>query len=1179
SCTTLMLLRSCFSAFLVLPQLLDAQRSCSHGACYPPVGDLLIGRIHHLKASSTCGLTKPETYCTPYGEWRMKCCRCDSRVPHSHNSHRVENVLSSKGHLRWWQSQNSMDRVSLQLDLDKKFQLSSIILKFRSLLPAAMLIERSTDFGKTWNVYQYLATDCAASFPGIPQSPPESWQDGQCQELPAQHGYPLHGSKIKLSVQDLAPATSTSHSQIVNNLGEFTNLRINFTQLAHIVHQGYRSPSTFYAVTEMQVQGSCFCNGHADSCAPSGDQHVVVILYNILSLFQVHGHCVCQHNTAGPNCNHCADFYNDQPWRPAEDDNPHECQRCNCHGHSDSCHFDPEVYQASGGESGGVCDNCQHNTEGKNCERCKTNYFRNQRQDFAHPEACLPCECDPDGTVPGSICDHLTGRCVCKENVQGERCHLCKPGFTQLANANPQGCRRCTCNLLGSRPDMPCDDETGRCFCLPNVVGANCDQCAVGHWKIASGQGCQPCDCHPRHSLGAQCNQFTGQCPCREGFTGRTCSAEQEQVCPDRHYGDVRVGCTECNCDFQGTEEMGCDKTTGRCLCRLGVTGLRCDQCERGHCSTFPQCELCHPCFQAYDGDIQRLSTRKGSLSNSTWQLHLGTGGSHFSARLSEAEGNAQQAHSILGSSLVTEQSLTQLASQLTAIRKDTRGINPDLHFLDETTSLSRELDTLNRSLVIINGQYETKKTQFETSRSSDISGAFKTIRSAYQTSSNASSLVAGASRLLAESRGNRKSTEGLEGAFTDYTSTLQTLQGKIASLPNLTPVINKICGGFRLEKCTAAECEGFLCLQDNSTECGDGLSCRGVFPLSQGALRKAEKATSEFRSLSVRLQETTRLIKATETSANQIQSNTRRLVEQMSITRTQIEGDVRRVRQFIQKVRNFLSDRDTDPATIQEISESVLSLHLPTDAAAALRKMTEIQNLATKLQCPESILAQTAEDIAKAKQLQQEAEQARNRANAVEGNVEEVVGNLRRANTVLLEAQGAIRGSSSSLRFIQERIEEINAVLGPAESNMKSIAGQLGGLAERLTELQHKADQNRLRATDARQTAAKAGEQARSAQQAFEQVKQMYTEVKGRMKQSSTLGVQGGRLQSLNLEAKALLEETSAMMRRMGALETEIQGSNEAFISKLASLVGLEERVQSIRDSINKRVAYYDSC
>lgn len=71
-------------------------------------------------------------------------------------------------------------------------------------------------------------------------------------------------------------------------------------------------------------------------------------------------------------------------------------------------------------------------------------------------------------------------------------------------------------------------------------------------------------------------------------------------------------------------------------------------------------------------------------------------------------------------------------------------------------------------------------------------------------------------------------------------------------------------------------------------------------------------------------------------------------------------------------------ADKDTDPATIQEISEFVLSLRLPTDAAAVLRKMTEIQNLASKLQCPESILAQTAEDIAKAKRLQQEAEQAR---------------------------------------------------------------------------------------------------------------------------------------------------------------------------------------------------------
>jgi len=56
-----------------------------------------------------------------------------------------------------------------------------------------MLIERSTDFGKTWEVYQYLASDCAAAFPRVPPGSPESWQDPRCQAL---QGHPSHGGKV-----------------------------------------------------------------------------------------------------------------------------------------------------------------------------------------------------------------------------------------------------------------------------------------------------------------------------------------------------------------------------------------------------------------------------------------------------------------------------------------------------------------------------------------------------------------------------------------------------------------------------------------------------------------------------------------------------------------------------------------------------------------------------------------------------------------------------------------------------------------------------------------------------------------------------------------------------------------------------------------------------------------------
>ncbi|XP_075766153.1 laminin subunit beta-3 isoform X2 [Pelodiscus sinensis] len=1274
---------TCF-IFLALPLLREAQGSCSHGACYPPAGDLLVGRIHHLKASSTCGLVKPETYCTSHGEWRMKCCRCDSRIPHAYNSHRVENVLSSKGHMHWWQSQNDVNQVSLQLDLDKKFQLSNILLDFQAPLPAGMLIERSTDFGKTWTIYQYLASDCTAAFPQIPQGSPQSWQDVRCQELQTHQGHPLHGGKVKFNPLDLAAGITTSRSQSIRNLGEFTNLRVNFTQLQHLPHQGYRQPSAFYAVSEMQVQGSCFCHGHAERCAPSRDPSAVM---------QVHGQCVCQHNTAGPHCDRCAAFYNEQPWRPAEDRNPNECRQCNCNGHSETCHFDPAVYQASGEVSGGVCDDCQHNTAGRNCELCKTFFFRNRRQEITHPEACLPCECDPDGTVPGSACDPLTGRCVCKENVQGDHCHLCKPGFTQLTNANPLGCHscncnghsetchfdpavyqasgevsegvcddcqhntagrncelcktfffrnrrqeithpeaclpcecdpdgtvpgsacdpltgrcvckenvqgdrchlcksgftqltnanplgchKCACNLLGTRQDAPCDDETGRCVCLPHVVGTNCDQCAANHWKIASGQGCEPCDCDPRNAFSPQCNQFTGQCQCREGFGGRTCSAAQLQMCPHGSYGDARTGCRECDCNFQGTDALGCDKTTGSCLCRAGFTGPRCDQCERGYCSNTPHCEACHPCFQAYDSDIRRFDLRRASLRNSTLLLQLGMGGAGFNTLIAEAKHNVQQIQDIFSNPLLTEQGLGQVSSMLTAIRRQAQGINPYLPFGD-VISLANDLEVLEKRLILINGQYQNKKTQFEASRIKDLLGAFQTVSSAYQNSTNANHRITGTSSLLARSRENRRTTESLESNFTNHTSRLEALRGEMASFPNLTPTINKICSRVRAEACTPEHCDGELCPQDSTTECGPGLSCRGIISLSRGATRTAEKTTRELNSLNTQLQQTVQMIRAAETAANQIQSNARRVGDQVSVTRTQIEGDVQRIQQFIQQVRNFLSDPSTNPATIQEVSDYVLSLSLPTDTAAVLRKMTEIRDLAVQLQCPESILTQTAGDIAKAKALQQEAEQARNRANAVEGDVEEVVDNLRQANTVLLEAQDLLSGSSSSLRLLQLRIDEIQSVLGPMEKSMRGITDQLDNFTERLSQLRHQAEQNRLQATEAQQRAQEASVQAWSTQQGFEQVKQKYSELKRRLGQSSIPGAHGNRIKSIDMEAKALFEETGAMMLRMETMEMEIRESNNALIIKSANLAGLEEKVKKIRDDIHKKMSYYIIC
>uniref|UniRef100_A0A8C5T848 Uncharacterized protein n=1 Tax=Malurus cyaneus samueli TaxID=2593467 RepID=A0A8C5T848_9PASS len=510
----------------------DSPQGCARGSCYPATGDLLVGRAARLSATSTCGLRRPQPYCIvshlqPH-PWTTAGWQDEPPGPASgcfHLSH-----LSSPG----------VEHVSIQLDLEAEFHFTHLIMTFKTFRPAAMLVERSADFGRTWKVYRYFAYDCAASFPHEDEGTPCTLSSPCCP------------SQVIYRVLDPAIPIRDPYSPAIQNLLRVTNLRVNLTKLHTLGDNLLDSrreirEKYYYALYELVMRGNCFCYGHASECAPLSGAPATTD-------GMVHGRCVCKHHTQGLNCERCEDFYQDLPWRPAEGSSTNACRRCDCNEHSRRCHFDMAVFLATGNTSGGVCDDCQHNTMGRRCHLCKPFYYKDPTKDLRDPAGCRPCDCDVGGALNNlTVCDSTTGQCPCREGAHGPRCDRCQPGHWGFPV-----CRPCQCNGHAEN----CDPRTGSCLrCRDHTDGERLP--AVAH-SVPLWSALSPDTAQHSVSAGPRCDE-----------------------CAPGYYGDPLQGgrCLPCQChdNIDVTDPEACDRRTGQCLrCLYNTAGPHCAECQPG---------------------------------------------------------------------------------------------------------------------------------------------------------------------------------------------------------------------------------------------------------------------------------------------------------------------------------------------------------------------------------------------------------------------------------------------------------------------------------------------------------------------------------------------------------------------------------------------------------------------
>lgn len=311
-------------------------------------------------ASSTCGEHQPQRYCeyqdqpgratTEPNELQCHSCEANSFPPRSLTDNNNSNNVTC------WRSAplvsgggSGGDNVTLTLSLGKKYELTYVSLQFcpRAPRPDSLVIYKSSDYGHSWQPFQYYSSQCRRLFgrPSRTTVTKHNEQEPRCSDA-HRHGHDGSGglaSRIAFSTLEGRPSgRDLDSSPVLQDWVTATDIRIVFhrlqqpdpqallaidapadlrtgkysVQLGGNTIESINTRSTVatglhYAVSDFSVGGRCKCNGHGSKCSQDSNGQLS---------------CECRHNTAGRDCERCKPFHFDRPWGRATARDANECK-------------------------------------------------------------------------------------------------------------------------------------------------------------------------------------------------------------------------------------------------------------------------------------------------------------------------------------------------------------------------------------------------------------------------------------------------------------------------------------------------------------------------------------------------------------------------------------------------------------------------------------------------------------------------------------------------------------------------------------------------------------------------------------------------------------------------------------------------------------------------------------
>ena len=284
-------------------------------ACYPPAEANVISGLEPI-ASNTCGQDGRERVC-PEMAAAINCDYCDASDPElAHPPELMTDLhVDAGGNLTYWQSQYRTvvqypNSVVITFPLNKTYDITRVAITFQSVRPESYAIYKSTDGGETFVPFHYFSVSCEATY-GVAEGTTVVQGEENVALCTSQGAFvaPLSGGEADFRPLRYRPsAENFPDSTQLQEWVRGTHLQLRLDRLHTL---GGAPESYSYAISNVEVSGQCFCNGHAASCSGS------VAGGDVL--------CDCEHNTAGPDCGQCCDFYQDRSWAPATFVDPAPC--------------------------------------------------------------------------------------------------------------------------------------------------------------------------------------------------------------------------------------------------------------------------------------------------------------------------------------------------------------------------------------------------------------------------------------------------------------------------------------------------------------------------------------------------------------------------------------------------------------------------------------------------------------------------------------------------------------------------------------------------------------------------------------------------------------------------------------------------------------------------------------